>query len=515
MSQTLVLRPYQIDAVERLRAGLRGGHRAQLLVAPAGSGKTETSVELLQAARARGTRCAFVVDRINLVDQTSERLDKYGVDHGVIQAGHWRTRGYEPIQVCSAQTIEKRGFFPNLQMLIVDEAHCVRKTTAELIRNRPDLIVLGLTATPFTKGLGELYTNLVNVATTNQLIEEGFLVPLKVYAAVAPDMAGAKIVAGEWSERDIEQRGLAIIGDIVSEWIAKTQLHFGGPVKTIVFSATVEHGAELCRQFNAAGYRFEQISYKDSNDDRRRELIQEYRRPDSQIVGLVSCEVFTKGFDVPEVLCGISARPYRKSLSSHIQQIGRVMRPAKGKEYGLWLDHSGNYLRFYDDTEAVFANGVQSLHDGALDAKVRKEPEERVLEAIKCKCGYVLPAGAERCPACGHERKRVNMVENVAGTMVLVGGKMVKAEGKKSFLARKDDVWAQLCWLARERKGDDADAARKFAQKQYHSIYGEFAHRRYDNTTPAPAGIELARLVQSNIIKYYKSVNRRDERVAA
>lgn len=502
------LRPYQVDAVERLRHGIRAGHRSQLVVAPTGAGKTAIATYIMNEGRGKGSRVAFVVDRINLVDQTSAVLDAYSIPHGIIQAGHWRRREYEPIQICSAQTLEKRGFFPNLSLLVVDEAHCVRRETANLIQNMASLKVLGLTATPFTKGLSKLYTNVVNVTTTDALTEEGFLVPLKIYAAVAPDMRGAKIVAGEWSDRDIQERGQAIIGDIVQEWEAKTALHFGGPVKTIVFSATVDHGAELCKQFNQAGHRFEQISYKDGSDDRRRELIAEFRKPDSEITGLVSCEVFTKGFDVPDVLCGISARPYRKSFSSHIQQIGRVLRPAPGKVFALWLDHSGNVLRFHQDMLDLFANGAQSLDDGRLE-KPRKEPEEREKEALKCAaCGYVLPPRADCCPACGHERMR-KPVETMAGSLVSVGGKEVAAIGKHAFLAKRDDVWRQLAYIGAERKHGDLDAAQRFAQAQYRNIYGAFARRDIRNTDFLDPSPELRALVQSNIIRWAKGQQRK------
>jgi DNA repair protein RadD len=64
------------------------------------------------------------------------------------------------------------------------------------------LRVIGLSATPFSKGMADLYTNLVNVCTTNELVDDGFLVPLQMYAARAVDMTGAKTVAGEWSEKE-------------------------------------------------------------------------------------------------------------------------------------------------------------------------------------------------------------------------------------------------------------------------------------------------------------------------
>jgi hypothetical protein len=54
---------------------------------------------------------------------------------------------------------------------------------------------------------------------------------------------------------------------------------------------------------------------------------------------LIATDILTKGFDVPSVKIGVSARPFSKSFSSHVQQMGRVMRPADDKKFALWLDH--------------------------------------------------------------------------------------------------------------------------------------------------------------------------------
>lgn len=433
------LREYQLSAVEMVRQGIREGHRKQVVMAPTGAGKTEIACHLLQECRKKHSRAMFIVDRVVLVDQTSERLDMYGIEHGVIQSGHWRTRLHEKIQICSAQTLERRGIPDDVAVVFVDEAHCMRKLVTEFI-SETDAIVVGLTATPFTKGMAKVYTNLINVTTMNKLVEQEFLVPLKMYAAKAIDVKGMKVVAGEWAEKEIEQRGIEIVGDIVAEWQAKTVEHFGGPAKTIVFSATVDHGEELCKQFNAAGFRFEQISYRDAGDSRRRELIEEFRKPDSSIHGLVSCEVFTKGFDVSDVKIGISARPYRKSIASHIQQMGRVMRPSAGKEYGVWLCHSGNVLRFKEDVDTIFEEGLTELDDGRLEDKTRKEPTEEEKKESKCPaCGLVMARQLRKCPQCGHERPRATLVEHKPGEMVEVVGKAASKkytwEQKKTFIA--------------------------------------------------------------------------------
>lgn len=465
------LRPYQIDSVEGLRAGLRAGHRCQLLVAPTGAGKSVCAEHLISEAYRKMSRAAFICDRVVLADQFSnDHLDPAGVPHGIMQANHWRSRPGERIQVCTAQTLERRGF-PEVDLVIVDEAHCARKAVTEFLAQTLARVV-GLTATPFTAGLGKIYSNLVNVTTTNKLVGEGFLVPLRVYVAKAADMRGAKVVAGEWADSEVEKRGRAIIGDIVQEWIDKTLQHFQGPAKTIVFSATVAHGQELCQQFQAAGFNFQQISYKDGNDGSRKALIEEFRKPDSQIHGLVSCEVLTKGFDVPDVLVGVSARPYRKSLSAHIQQLGRVMRIAPGKQFALWLDHSGNYLRFRRDTDDVFEGGVQGIDDGELDKRVRTEPPEREKEAMTCSCGYVLLPTDEQCAACGKQHRRKSLVASVPGVMVEIEA---SAPGRKmpAYLRDPSSVWKQLCVYTLS-KAPTEDAARRRARAMFHDFYGRW-----------------------------------------
>lgn len=498
----VVLRDYQERAVQRLRDGIRAGHRKQVLMAPTGAGKTEVASFMLQEAARKRSRSLFIVDRVNLVTQTSERLDKYKIPHGIIQAGHWRRRDYEPIQVCSAQTVERRGIPEDCGLVFVDECHTLRKAISEYLK-QTEAIVIGLSATPLTRGMGQIYTHLVSIETTNALIERKFIVPLKAYAARAIDVAGMKVVAGEWSEKEIEQRGMEIIGDIVAEWQAKTTQHFGGPVKTIVFSATVEHGEELCKRFREAGFNFQQISYRDGNDDSRGALISEFRRADSSIHGLISCEVFTKGFDVPDVMCGISARPYRKSLSSHIQQLGRVMRAFPGKEFGLWLDHSGNYLRFKKDVDDIFANGISELDDGKREEKARKEPTEKEREEIRCSCGYVMQAWETKCPACGKERKRLSMVETLPGELVAVDGKKAPVG-----LEDRQKVWTQLCAEAMRLKPGQVDNARKWALAQFKSIYDTWPHAQFQPYANAPLSNALHNRLIYQRIRFARSQRR-------
>lgn len=486
----MILRPYQETILDKLRAGFAAGHRAQILYLPTGGGKTEVAISMMAATAKKCNRAAMVLDRIVLCNQTSARLTRWDIDHGVMQAGHWRYRPYERIQVCSAQTLEKRGSFPGLNVLIIDECHAQRDQTLEFIKNNPDVKVIGLTATPFTKGLGATYTNVVCSATTEQLTNDGFLVPLKVYIAKEIDMTGAKKVAGEWSQGEAGTRGMQITGDVVSEWVKKTTEIFGGPRKTIVFCSNVAHGADLAQKFAEAGYNFIPISYKD-DDSFKTEAIEDFSKPDTSINGLIACDILTKGFDVPDVMIGVSARPFTKSLSSHIQQMGRVMRPAPGKEFGLWLDHSGNYLRFQEEWEQVYQEGVTELQDDK--EKPKKEKSDKEKELAKCPaCGHLWPGNSDTCPSCGHTRARRSEVVAVPGELQeLGGGAMVSRELKQRW-------FSELLGIASERGYADGWVAHKYREK--FGVWPKGVSR-----VVTPPSIEVARWEKSRRIAWAKA----------
>lgn len=428
---SLVLRPSQDKAIDLCRQSIANGNKRVLLYGPTGFGKTEIAISLLRQSAEKNKRSAIIMDRVVLCQQTSVRLDKYGVDHGVIQAGSWRWRPQERIQVCSAQTLEKLDSIPLFDLLIIDEAHCQRQGTVAYIKNN-NVPTIGLSASPFTKGLGSVYQDIITPVTTSELVGEGSLVPLRVFISKEIDMTDAKKVAGEWSQSEATQRGIKITGDIVSEWVKKTNQIFGKPEKTIVFCAGVAHGSDLQEKFAQAGYNFVSISYKD-DDEFKQDAIKEFEKPDSSIHGLIATDILTKGFDVPDVKIGISARPFTKSLSSHVQQMGRVMRPCFGKEFALWLDHSGNYLRFKEDWEELYCHGVSILDDGK--EKPKKEPTKAEKESAKCpKCSHLWPHRTDICPCCGYVKQKNNDVIVKSGELVELGDTLKKeADYRRSF----------------------------------------------------------------------------------
>ena len=64
---------------------------------------------------------------------------------------------------------------------------------------------VGLSATPWTKGLGKHYDDLIVATTTAELIDKGFLSPFRVFAPAHPDLSGVKVVAGDYHEGQLSE----------------------------------------------------------------------------------------------------------------------------------------------------------------------------------------------------------------------------------------------------------------------------------------------------------------------
>lgn len=472
-SREICLRDYQSDAIEALRDGIRGGKRRLILCAGTGAGKTVIASHLLRQADQKGTYALFLVDRIALVNQTSATLDSYGIRHGVIQGINERYAPRENVQVCSIQTLARRSLPRDPGLIVYDECHCQYQATLDYMARYPDAIKVGLTATPFTKGMGRHWDGMVNVIPTRKLIDGGHLVQPHMFVAKSPEDAELGLNSfGEFSDESAASAGIRIVGDVVAEWVAKTHEHFGRPVKTIVFSPTVDHGRELCAAFAAAGYNFQQVSYLDRSDEERAAKIDEFRRPDSIIDGLVSCGVLTKGFDVPDCLIGISCKPYRKSLSSHMQEIGRVMRPAPGKTKALWLDHSGNLERFALDMFEVWENGAGELDKAEKRDAEKRERNEQTREAVVCpECSGTLRGNT--CTSCGWEKPARSNVTQVEGSLqeFQFSGIQARAGLRAEITKEPRAVWNAALYYTFERGRKGEEAARKWAYSVWKGVY--------------------------------------------
>lgn len=430
-------RPHQLTSLKKLKDGAMAGHRKQVLMAPTGSGKSITALMLIHQALKKGKRAMFVANRNTIIGQISEAADSFGLgDYGIIQSGSWRYDLTRPFQIASVQTLARRSW-PEVDLIVIDEVQYRYETWVKNI-DATSAHVLSLSATPFSKGLGKLFTNLVNAATMHELTQQGILVPMRVMSCKQIDMDGAKTANGEWQDSSAAERGMEIVGDVVAEWLSHAENR-----KTIVFGATIHHCEEMARQFSEAGV-IASVFSAHTKDDERKEILDEFRKPDSMIRVLISVEALAAGFDVPDIGCVVDCRPLRKSLSTFIQMIGRGLRssPSTGKENCIIMDHSGNFIRFADDFSDIYYNGLDELDAGEkLDKEIRNNKKDKLPD--KCpSCGF-SPCG-KRCISCGHERKPKGLIEHVPG--VMTEAVMI---GKNKLADTKKNLYEQICTYTR------------------------------------------------------------------
>lgn len=502
-------RPFQDAAHRELRAGFIGGHQRQVLMAPTGAGKTYLGLRLINEALARSKRAMFICDRKTLIDQTSATAQRYGMPpHGIIQADNPLWAPHRAFQIASAQTLAVRSVADSWDVIVVDECHTLMDSTTELITSTK-AAVIGLSATPFTKGLGAIYSRVINAATMHELVESGVLVPMRVFSCFRPDMVGAKTTGGEWTAAAAAERGMGIIGDIVREWLDRAENR-----KTICFGSTVAHCEEIQRQFAAAGVKA-MLFTGHTPDKERREILAEYRKPDSSVRVLVSVEALAKGFDVPDVGCVCDARPLRKSLSTFVQMVGRGLRssPETGKTDCILLDFSGNIIRFADDFSDVYFNGLADLDNGErLDKEVRQDKETK--QAKGCPACGAKPMG-RRCIACGFEPVRASLVEHEHGKSQAIDPLGLGLEPdfvRKKYAKNHAELWAMLATYEKAvaakkaLKGRESNAAGSAAHR-YKELTGRWPSREWGfdsvpHTPPTPA---LSQKLTSLRIAFAKS----------
>jgi superfamily II DNA or RNA helicase len=448
------LRPHQEHAFEALRASLASGKRRPMLQAPTGFGKTLTAAHIIQRALDKGKRVAFTVPALSLIDQTVSAFEAEGIDCvGVMQGIHPRTDREQPVQVCSIQTIARRKR-PEVDFVLVDEAHELHKEVFRWMADCSDIPFLGLSATPWSRGLGKYYDDLIIAATTKDLIDQDYLSRFTVFAPSQPDLDGVKTVAGDYHEGQLAERidTAKLVGDVIETW-----QRLGENRPTLVYGVNRAHAEHLQQRFLEAGFAAAYIDCFVDRYDRER-IFDKFRAGEIRVI----CNVATlsTGLDLPMVSCLIDARP-TKSEIRFVQTVGRGLRTAPGKDRLVILDHSGNTLRLGLVTDIHH----EHLDDGesrksATTAKERDKPLPRLCED----CSTVLPQCAKVCPECGKVQEVRTSVEHRDGELVELGAGPIKRAAAQIF-AEQEEFFGELRWIATVKGYQPGWAGHKFRER--------------------------------------------------
>jgi DNA repair protein RadD len=368
---------------------------------------------------------------------------------GVIQANHVMTDWSRPVQIASVQTLQRREI-PAADVVVIDEAHrwfdfYGRWMCDSAWLGKP---FIGLSATPWTRGLGQYFDDLIIAATTADLVASGFLSPFRVYAPAHPDLTGVRTVAGDYHEADLSaaMNKQRLVADVVETWQRRAENRL-----TFCFAVDRAHARHLQAKFEEAGVTTGYIDAFTPAKERE-EIRQRFHDGEIRVVVNVGC--LTTGIDW-DVRCIVLARP-TKSEILFVQIVGRGLRMAEGKDDCLILDHSDNTLRLGFVTDIHHA----TLDDGRARAS-GKGSGVRLPKACP-KCAYLNPPHTPVCAACGFKAEAVSRVSAADGELIEITGRRKRGVATPE---EKAAFFAQLKGYAQQRGYSPGWAAHKFREK--------------------------------------------------
>jgi superfamily II DNA or RNA helicase len=392
------LRDYQTKLVNDARDQILAGKRRILLQLPCGGGKTACAGYILRETIKNGFNALMMAHRAELVSQISRTMTQFGVRHGIVQAGV-KMDVRQPMQVASVLTLRNRlDTVPIPKVVVIDESqHLPSKSWREVADYYYErgAIILGLSASPVRlsgESLADCFDVMVKGPSVRDLIEIGALCKYRYYAPTSQiDMSSVSVERGDYvrSELELATNKSHITGDAIGHY----QRLLPGK-RAIAFCVSVAHAQAVAEQFTAQGIPALAVDGQTPKDERA-EAMERFKR--GEILVLTNCDLYGEGVDVPAVEGVILLRP-TMSLSLHIQQTGRALRPDNDNpsKVAIILDHASN----------VYKHGLpDDDHDWTLEPKEkRKRKSEAALITVRqCPmCYRALPGGTQTCE-CGYQ----------------------------------------------------------------------------------------------------------------
>ena len=347
-----MLRDYQLEICEKVNGAFEA-HRSVMMQMPTGTGKTVVLASLVKQYLNRDADCSvlIVAHRIELIEQTGTFLNHFGIDYGVI-AGGKRPAVLKRVMVASVQTLSKNldiDLSPSL--VVIDEAHhALAKTYQMLWAAWPEAKFLGLTATPYRMsgdGFTDLFEVLVDSWSVKQFIADGWLSPYDYYS-IRPDSEEQQEIDSlkkRGADGDFQMKELREKLDVRPsiERLFESFERFAFDKKGIIYAIDIAHAEHIAEFYSLQGVNAVAISSKTPAKERA-EVIRTFK-DENRIQILVSVDLFSEGFDCPDVKFIQMARP-TLSLAKYLQMVGRGLRPCHGKQCCTIIDNVGLYRTF-------------------------------------------------------------------------------------------------------------------------------------------------------------------------
>ena len=412
MKNDIQLFDYQEDMVKRVQEAFRH-HDSVMVQMPTGTGKTYLLAALVGLFLKE--EVWVVAHRRELVSQIKDTLEKFfsslkSTSIKVISI-QWLSRHYGEME-------EKPG------LIVIDEAHhALAETYAEVMNAYPKAKKLGLTATPYRlngKGFTDLFDTLLCSWSMERFIAEGRL-SLYDYYSIKPDSA-AQLQIDSLQKRgadgDYQQKELNEVMDVKPSLkrLCLTIKEYVPGKKGIVYAISIQHAEHIAEFYRENSIKAVAISSK-TPSSLRKELIERFKSSSllsslnstsDEIEVLVSVDLFSEGFDCPDVEFIQLARP-TLSLAKYMQMVGRGLRVAEGKDYCVILDNVGLYKRFGlpsvdRDWQSMF-EGRTSLEDILQEACMQ-------VNGHNCRMDLMMDGDEEMMKIISHEHQQRMIIDS-------------------------------------------------------------------------------------------------------
>ena len=355
----------QVGFITNLRKILEKGEDRALLISATGTGKTYASAFAMRELGFK--RVLFLVHRGQLARQTKKSYEKIfdkSVSMGLVGAGY---SDYDRDYVfATVQTLNRdehlRKYAPDdFDCIILDEAHHSSANTYQKVMNyfTPKLW-LGMTATPDKrdddidgKNIYQIFNyQIAYEIRLQQAMEENMLCPFHYFGITDVSLLGDKELK---SKKLTESSFNQLVGDERVKHIIEQANYFGHSgdrVKGLIFCSRIDESVELSNKFNQTinpetGRFFRTIALNgDATEEERQRAFERLAMDEDENMQpldyIFSVEILNEGVDIVEVNQVIMLRPTESPIV-FIQQLGRGLRKANGKEYVVILDFIGNY----------------------------------------------------------------------------------------------------------------------------------------------------------------------------
>lgn len=366
---------------------MRRGYRRIGISARTGTGKTVIAASMLKSAAERDFRSWFICHRRELLTSASRTFSTVGVAHGIVNAGF--TADPRPlVQVCTIQSLLR--CFERLEkprFIIWDEAHHLSADSwNKIFGYLPDAFHIGLSAT-WTRLDGAPLDQFEMLVSQRQnfcwFVGRGVLVP---YAHLAPselDVGGVRLRMGDYVKAELVAAGER---QHLNQRALQAYLKFTPGKRAIVFAVSIAESMKVVRLFESNGVAAEHID-ADTSAIERDAIIARFARGETLVLSNV--DLFGEGFDLPAIEAVVQLRA-TKSLSLHLQQIGRGLRASPGKTSATVIDLVANWRR----------HGLASEdREWTLDARPRSNGALRT-DLWRCEACTAVNVPGPRCQAC-------------------------------------------------------------------------------------------------------------------